>query len=144
MADRLRGQEVAVLLIDGGQMLTTITTIKSLDIEDMLETTQEGYLGESTDRFDDYYRGISGKLEMHIENQDIFLLIQRIIARARQRTPGTQINIKASFNFPNGDRVRKILRNCAFGTIPQNAPDRGSFVTVSLDFKCSDADVISV
>lgn len=139
MAQRLKGQETEVMLVVDGTPQATITTIKSFEMTWQLEKSSEGYLGETTDRKDAFFKGISGSIDMHIENQDIFGLIVKIVDKARRRTPGTKINIKTTLNFPNGDRPRLMIPNVEFGDIPLNLGGRGEFASVKLDFEASEA-----
>ena len=141
-SQRIKGQEVEVLLIVDGTVQDTITDVRSFEVAAKLETKEEGYLGEKTNRYDEIYNGVRGRLELHVENKDVFTLLQSIIDRAKRRTPGTQINIKATLNFPNGDRPRVLVANAFFGEIPINFGSRGDYGTVGLDFQAEDIRVI--
>lgn len=139
MADqRIKGQEVEVLLIVDGQVEDTITDVRSFAVTLKFDRLQEGYLGESTDRYDEIFRGVQGAMEMHFENEDVFTFFQSIVDRAKRRTPGTQINIKATLNFPNGDRPRVVMKDMFFADVPMAFSDRASYGTVNLDFAGSD------
>lgn len=140
---RIKGQEVEVLLIDGGEPRDTITDVRSFEFAAQLELLREGYLGETTDRRDEIYRGFRGKIEFHFENRDILSFTRSVIERARRRTPGVRINIKATLNFPNGDRPRILLRDCFFGEIPMSFASRSDYGSVSLDFEGEDYQVIT-
>ena len=115
MAQRIKGQEVEAILIVNGVPQTNITAIKSFEFAFQLEIQSEGYLGETTDRKDSVFKGIRGSMEMHLESQAVFELIRAIVDKARRREPGTRINLKATLNFPNGDRPRVIIPDCEFG-----------------------------
>lgn len=141
-SQRIKGQEVEVLLIVDGTVQDTITDVRSFEVAAKLETKEEGYLGEKTNRYDEIFNGVRGRMELHFENKDVFTLLQSIIDRAKRRTPGTQINIKATLNFPNGDRPRVLVANAFFGEVPINFGSRGDYGTVSLDFQAEDVRVI--
>lgn len=139
MADqRIKGQEVEVLLVVNNIVQATITDVRSAEFAAKFDILQEGYLGETTDRYDEIYKGMRGTLEFHFENEDVFTLLQSIVDRARRRTPGTLINIKAALNFPNGQRPRIIVRDTHFGEIPFNFGDRAAYGSMKLDFGASD------
>jgi len=138
MSVRLKGQDVSLLLVVNGTVQDTITDIKSFEMTADLEIKDEGYLGEKTNRKDDVFNGISGRMELHYENADVFNLAQSIIERAKRREPGTQINIKASLVFPGGDTKRVIIPDAYFGNIPMNFGSRTDYGTVGLEFKASD------
>jgi hypothetical protein len=139
---RIKGQEVSITVVEGGSPLQTINDIRSFSVAGMLETQTEGYLGETTDRRDEIYRGFRGDIELHFENRDVLDLIRRIIDRARRREPGIVINIKATLVFPNGQRVRVLMKDVFFGEIPIAFGDRSAYGTVSMSFEGNDFSVI--
>lgn len=142
MAQRIKGQEVEVLLILDGEQQEAITAIRSFEVELMNEIISEGYLGESTDRVDDIFRGVSGTIGLHFEDSRIWTLFVNIINRSKRRTPGSTINIKTTLNFPNGQRPRIIYPNCFFGAIPIGFGSRSDYGEVTLNFQCDDFDVL--
>lgn len=138
MADqRIKGQEVEVLLIVNGQVQQTITDVRSFEVTPKFDKLEEGYLGETTDRYDEMFKGVRGAMELHFENQDIFNLVQSVLDRARRRTPGTIVNIKATLRFPNGQRPRVIIQDAFFGDMPINFGSRADYGTLKLDFESS-------
>jgi hypothetical protein len=140
-AQRIKGQEVSVLLVRDNALEDTITDIQSLDIDHMLEVISKGYLGEPTERKDEIYKGVKFKLELHIHTQDVFKLEQAIINRAKRITPDTQINITGTFSFPNGDTPSMLLSDCKFGAIPHKVSSRGDYVQITLEGEVSDLTV---
>lgn len=142
MAGRIKGQEVEAIIIVDGKPQRNITTIRSFEFAWKLEVSAEGYLGESTDRRDAVFKGISGRMELHIENAEIFTFLAKVVDRARDRSAGLRVNIKATLRFPNGDRPRVIIPDVEFGEIPFNFGSRTDFGTVSLDFEASEANVV--
>lgn len=144
MADqRIKGQEVEVIIIVDGEAQDTITDVRSFEIAVKTELKEEGYLGEKTNRYDEIFNGIRGRMELHFENQDIFDLFTSVKDRAKRRTPGTQINLKATLNFPNGERPRVFIPNVFFGEMPMNFGGRGDYGTVGLEFSAEDFDNLS-
>lgn len=143
MADqRIKGQEVEVLLIVDGSIQDTITDVRSFEVAAKLEIQEEGYLGEKTNRYDEIFNGMRGRMELHFENQDVFNLMGSIVDRAKRRTPGTQVNIKATLNFPNGQRPRFLIPDASFGEVPFNWGSRSDYGVMSLEFQASDFDII--
>jgi len=139
---RLLGLNAQLLLIVKGQQLDTITDVRSFEMTAELEILKEGYLGESTDRRDDIYRGVSGKLSLHIENEDIFTLMRAVVDRARRREAGTKVNIKAKLDFPNGDNPMILIPDVKFGAIPFTLGGRTEYATVDLSFESEDFSVV--
>lgn len=139
---RIKGQEVEVLLLVDGKVQDTITDVRSFEVAAKLEIKEEGYLGEKTNRYDEIFNGVRGRVEFHFENADVFKLLKSIIDRAKRRTPGTQINVKATLNFPNGERPRVVISNVFFGEIPINFAGRGDYGTLGLEFQAEDLAVL--
>jgi len=139
---RIKGQEVEVIIVEGGQPLNTIRDVRSFDISAQLEILSEGYLGETTDRRDEIYRGFSGSMELNFENPDILDFTRRIVDRARRREPGLVINVKATLQFPSGKRTRVLLKDVFFGEVPMSFGSRSDYGTVSLSFEGSDYSVL--
>lgn len=140
--DRALGQDTEVILVENGAALTTITAIQSFDMTVNFEKIKEEYLNEKTIRVDYIFKGVDGKLDLHMENRDPLDLLQRIIAQAKARTPGSKVNIKTTIVFPNGDRPRVIMRDVAFGPWPMNVAGRDKYIQMSLDVSCSDIGVL--
>lgn len=143
MAQRIKGQECEIILIADSKPLDTITTIKNFEFSFLLETLSEGYMGETTERKDSIFKGISGKLELHIENQSILTLAKLVVDKARSREPGAKINLKSTLNFPNGQRPRIIIPDIELGELPFSFGDRSSYLSVTLNYVAAEAQVIS-
>lgn len=143
MAQRIKGQEVEVLMVVDGEPQDTITDVRSFEVEVQLELLREGYLGETTDRRDEIFRGVRGRMTLHVENQSFFDFMRSVVDRARRREPGTRINVKATLNFPNGDRPRVQMNDVFFGAQPLAFGSRSDYGELTLDFEGSDFEVIT-
>lgn len=137
MDQRLKGQETQVLLVQNGKVLDTITDVKDLEIQLLLELLQEGYLGETTDRFDEIFKGAKARMTIHYETPDVFDLIALIIDRARRRQSGIKVNVKTTLNFPNGKRRRVVIPDVSFGNIPAGWGSRDAYADVKFEFGAS-------
>jgi hypothetical protein len=144
MAQRIKGQDVDVQIIQAGRVLTTLYNIKSFDFAYELEIKKEGYLGQKTDKRDSVFNGISGKMEIHPENQAVLVFMEAVRAKAENRTPGVQFNIKATLNFPGGDRPRIVIPDVEWGQIPFSFSGRTEYGTVSLTYEAANAQVLIV
>lgn len=142
MADtlRVRGAEVQFRLTRNGTLEKTLTAVKSFTFEAMIEVKQEGYLGETNDRFDDIFKGCSGNVVFHPESQDAWTLIAFIRDRAARRSPQSnhRINVKFVANLPDGTRPSITIPDLKFENIPLNAPARDQYVETTLSFKADD------
>lgn len=142
MGQRLKGQEVELVLLQDGAPQDTLAFAQSMEMTFKTETLQEGYLGETTDRYDTIYKGISGKVKYHYDNPAFLRITLDIINKARRRTPGTRFNFKATMNFPGGQRARIVIRDIEFGPLPIGFGSRSDYGTYDLDFSASDAQVL--
>jgi hypothetical protein len=143
MAQRIKGQSVEIIIVSNGVPLTNITTIRSFEMSFQTEILREGYLGETTDRRDSIFRGISARMSLHVENQDILALFTQIVDKARQRVPGLQVNVKVTLNFPNGQRPRVMIPDVEFGELPFNFGSRSDYGEVSLSMEAQQATIIT-
>lgn len=141
-SQRILGQNASVILVQDGAPLTEVSCIKSFSFTFELEMKDEGYLGETTNRKDSVFKGVKLDLEMHSTSSKTFEVIQAMIDKARRRTPGTVINIKASLVWPNGDVVRVTFPDVAFGDFPVNVGSRTDYITFKMDGACSEARIV--
>ena len=140
---RLKGQDISILFVANGRTLAGITAIKSFSFTEEFEKIARDYLNERTSRFDEIYKGIAGKVEFDIESRDVFNVINQIKDRAKRRTQGVKINIKATLTFPNGDRVIVAFRDVSVGSIPIEVGGRTEYAHSSFDFSVGDCVYIA-
>ena len=147
MGIRLKGQEVDVVVMKNGVDNRTLSEIRSFNCELKLNLMEEGYLGQTTDQYDDLFTGVKFDMEMHISKADAFTLGFDIVDRSRNRgrnpAANYQFNVKASFQFSDGTRVRILFKDLFFEGIPINVGGRGEYVTLKLSGGCSEAERIS-
>lgn len=120
-----------------GATLAQLDSIQDMEITAKFTKSQEGYLGETTDRYDETFTGIDGTFTAHYTTGTVYTIIQAIIDRARRRVPGTVFNIKTTLAFPNGERKRIIVDNIFFGDIPNTIPKRDQYATLKFTFSAS-------
>lgn len=142
MAQRVKGQEVEVIMLEDGAPQSSLNTAQSMNFTFKTERLREGYLGETTDRYDTVFHGVEGKVKFHFDNPAPFKITTDIINKARRRTPGTRFNLKASVSFPSGRRARVVFQDVEFGELPFNVGGRTEYVDFELDFGCSTAQVL--
>jgi len=142
MADqRIKGQEVSILVLKDGE-IQQFTDIQSFDFTQEMETTEEGYLGEKANRYDDMYKGYSFNIEMHNSSPELFSFLEVLKDRAQRRTPGVVINIKATLNYPSGERARVILNDAFFDSSGINFGGRDQYGSTTIPGKGSEFRVI--
>lgn len=142
MGQRVKGQEMTVIFVQGGKPVATMTDFRNIEFELMLDRTEEGYLGETSNRYDEILKGMRVSSDLHFENQDIFAFIQAIIDRATRRNTNLKINLTATINMPNGQRPKLYANDLFFGAIPINFGGRAEYGSVKFDAACSSPRIV--
>lgn len=138
MSQRLKGQETVISFVGPTGDEEGLQDVSSFEAELMIDNLQEGYLGETADRFDDIFMGVSGRVEIHMETPQYFRFTQRVQDRAQRRTPASgKFNAKARFRFPNGTSFRLTFEDIFFEGLPLRAPTRSDYVQATIAWKCS-------
>lgn len=135
---RIKGQEVTCSVISSAGLEESVADVSSMDINFDRDILSEGFLGQTTEQKDDIFKGISGKIEFHMQTHEPLDLIQRINDKTKRRLPGERFQIVATLAFPNGVRRRVVIPDCSFGAIPISIGSREDFVTVTFDYAASD------
>lgn len=139
MAQRIKGQEVVLKFTNPQGDQRGLEDVLNFEAEVDIETLEEGYLGETANRYDDIYNGTSGTVELHLETGDYFDFVQLVKDRARRRDAASgKFSVTASFNFPNGERRRLTFEDIFFGPLPLRTPSRSEYVQVTLTWKCTE------
>lgn len=142
MADsRLKGQEVEVRVTRAGSVESSIAAIGTFNDQVMLETKQDGFLGELTDRFDDIMRGYGFDLEFQVSEAAWIDFQEAMIARSQRLTPDVVFNVIRTDFYSNGDTLIITYMDVKFGAQPTTIASRGDFVKVKLEGKCSQRSV---
>jgi hypothetical protein len=137
-AQRIKGQEVTVLISDNGVLQDTLTDIQNFEMELQFEIISKGYLGEPSNRKDEIYNGAKFTMELHLHTEDWFNFQSDIKARAQRVQPDLIFNITAVLSFPNGDTPTVLLPDCKFGAQPMSIRSRGDYVSVKLEGEVGD------
>jgi hypothetical protein len=137
-SQRIKGQEVAILITQDSQLQDTLTDIQNFNLEAQFEIKSQGYLGEKTNRKDEIYNGCKFDLELNLHKQDWFTFQNNIKNRAQRITPDTIFNITGVFSFPNGDTPTVLIPDVHFGPQPLNITSRGDYVKVKLEGEADD------
>ena len=138
MAQRLKGQEISLSVLVNGVEQVSLHDVKSLSITPNLDVLEEGYLGETSNRFDEIFKGVKVELDVHTEDEGVFAFMEAVKDRAQRRTLGTAINIQTTLQYANGQRPRIVLRDVFFADIPFNVGSRSDYASIKLSGSCSD------
>lgn len=142
MADqRLKGQEVSVRVIQAGNVVTSIDSVSAFNDNVALELKEQGYLGETVNRFDDILNGYGGDFEFHVNRADWNDLVELIIARATRAQPDLVFNVVRTDFYPNGDTSVFTYQDVKWGAIPTSVASRGDYVKPRMEFRCEERPV---
>jgi hypothetical protein len=143
MADRLSGQDTSVSILVGNQVVADIDAIKSFDVTWKMSLKTEEYVGETSPRKDDFFEGMSGRIEFDLTGLDAVNLAETIKSRALVRTSATKISIKTTLQFPDGDRCVINIPNAFFADIPLNIAGRTEYGKMTLNWEAENGKVVS-
>jgi hypothetical protein len=140
-AQRIKGQEVQILIVQDSVLQDTLTDIQDFNGELELEIKSQGYLGEKSNRKDEIFNGVKFDMSIHMHSQDFFVFQQAIVSRAKRITPDTVFNISGVFSFPNGDTPIMLFPDAKFGPQPLSISSRGDYVKAKIAGECDDYDL---
>lgn len=142
MPQRIKGLEV-LATVSGPGGIEDFTARVSLDLAIQMEILEEAYLGEGTKRKDSIFNGITGSIDLHLDNAEFFRFLVRIVNKAKRRGAAIdQYNMLVRFSFPNGETARMLMEDIFFGEIPINTGGRDEYVAVTVPFEAGDVRFI--
>ncbi|HVH97150.1 MAG TPA: hypothetical protein VM869_00505 [Enhygromyxa sp.] len=138
-APRLRGQECFIKLVKDGKIGDELKAVIDFEWTDELEVQAEGYLGETSDRYDSIYKGTSFNASAHMQTAAELKLRRAIIDKAQRRDgSATRIDITYTASLPDGDQRLVIMVDVAFGNINTSSGGRAEYVTMKFEGSCSE------
>jgi hypothetical protein len=147
MAQRIKGQETRLILVTDGhkdgyeEELSDVLNFHVALNSDLLD---QGYLSESTDRYDEVFKGAHFDFEMNHHSDDFTAFNQFIVDRARRqngRTNGT-INVSTVLEFDNGDVVTVLFPDAFFGTPDMSFAGRTEYGKTKYEGGCSEPQYV--
>lgn len=145
MPQRIKGQEIQILVISAGNLLSRITDIQSSELTFELEILEEGYIGKKSNDFDMIFNGVTVKMEAHMSNDQAITLAQAIVDRAQRRTgEGARIDVVHVYQFDDGRVVTITVPNLQFQSVPLNNGGRAEYLSVSFEAKSSEFEIATV
>jgi hypothetical protein len=137
-AQRIKGQEVSIVVTRDGNLEAELTDVKQCEFVADFEIKSEGYLGEKGPRKDEIFNGAKGNLTLHIHDGSIFDFVQAIKDRAQRVAPDLVFNVAGIFAFPNGEVRTVTLPDVKFGPVPISTNDRGDYVESKFEYEAED------
>lgn len=129
----LKGQDVELRIVRAGALESTITEIVSFELVLRQEVSEHAFLGEGSNRFSEDFLGYRIRMTLQSGSDDTIVLAKALMDRAINRTVDVKVNITGTLNYPNGDQVRLMLPDVAFGEIPINFGSRTAAMEMTLE-----------
>ena len=142
MSQRIKGQEVEVTILKNGEPQENILFFRSLEVRIGTEILEEGYLGMTSNKFDTIYNGVRGSTEGHMDSPEAMNIVKTLVEKAQRRNANTKVNMKAVFNYPNGQRARLVLIDVEFGELPISFGSRKDYGMLRLDFASDKLQIV--
>lgn len=145
-APRFTGQDVQISVTVDNRPILNVIAIASFEWTYKIALKEQGYLGETKDRVDEIYKNINGTIEFHASSEEVFSLVDVIVARARRRRPPRpRITTKGQINFPaTGRQAIVVFFDQSFGDIPARVQSREDYGAFSVPFACETAGHILI
>lgn len=126
-----------VRVVDGGNVVTEVSSnIGSFNDSLDLTIQEDGFLGETANRFDSIEGGHSGDFEFQVNSANWENFLQRVRQKASRQSPDLVFNVIRTDFFADGGTVTKVFQDVAFGAFPRSTGGRADFVKVKASFKC--------
>ena len=131
--NRIRGQELKVLVVTDGSLEEEFQEITDFSIEPEMEGKSQGFLGELSNRKDDIFNGFKFTLGMQIHSSRLFLFINSVIERQKRLAPLRTFNVSGIFTLPDGQgSVAATIPDVKWTSMPITVGSRGDYVTIKL------------
>ena len=139
---RIKGQETIITILQNGDLQARIDSISDSEFTFDLEILEEGYLGETSNRFDAIFNGMSIRLTGHLTNQQFIQLTRGVVERAQRRAGApSRVDLASTLVFPGGDLVNIGVPDVQFGGIPMNTGGRQEYTQWTLEAKASEFEI---
>lgn len=143
-SQRIKGQEVSVLLTRDGALEDTLSDIQEFEFEPIFETKVQGYLGEKNERTDYIFKHAKWSMTLNVHKQDWLKYLAAMKDKAQRNTPDVQFNISCIFALPNGETPQVSFNDVSFEGVPHTISSRGDYLKIKLAGVCDDIGIQTV
>ena len=133
---RILGSDSSMVMTGPNGMERGFGAVKSFEWTIEIEPTEEGYIGEITNRFGEVLGGYSGAFEFHFENANPIAFYERVTNRIKENS-NEQFSFLSTFQFPDGVRQRVNFANIFFGNLPVVSGGKAEYVNGNVTWKGS-------
>lgn len=137
MGARVKGEDTNLTFSTPTGPAEGMDLIESWEATLQIEIMRQGYIGETTDRRDEVFRGCAGQCVLHMESAGYFRFTQLVQDRAQRRSPAAgKFNVTSSIKFNDGSRVRLTFEDVKFGELPLRTPGRSDHMAGTISWEC--------
>jgi hypothetical protein len=142
MKQGIKGQDTVIQVIKGGSVEKSLTSVKDFSIQFDISILSTGYIGETTERKDEVFRGVSGKITVDWTDPNIVDFVDSLVKRARRELPYFSVNIMSTITDANGDAKRIIIPDAFFENPDANMTGRDAYMETTLTFQASEYTIL--
>lgn len=135
---RLKGQEVSIRIVAGGVLQASIDSVSSMDDNVKLNLLEQGFLGETANRFDESFDGFGANFEIQMTKADASQLDDAIVAKAKRETPDVVFNMVRTDLYSDGSSNVYTYMDMHWGSIPTTISSRGDYVKKKFSAACTE------
>ncbi len=136
MAQRIKGQDVTLVMLQGGTPLGYMTSdIRNFEVTPKIEKLEEQYLGQYSKKYDEIFHGVDFKFDIHVESANSLKFMEFLRNRG-QGAAGVQVSITAVLKFPNNVQSKLTLNNCFFEDVPFSFGGRSEYGQMTISGSC--------
>lgn len=137
---RLRGEQVTIKLIQNGAPVAAWPAIANGSLECKNDILEEGFLGETSQRFDSIFMGWGISLELQMESSAEEQFVDAVQAKNQRRAGApVRLDIVWTNSYPTGQTTLRVLEDVEFGAMKIDGGGRSDYVKLSFDGSCSNA-----
>lgn len=140
---RLKGQEMSIRVFRNDTVVKELVLISTINDNVNIDIKEDGFLGESVNRFDNVLNGYGGDFEFQV-NQSRWYEFTRFVTDKAQRlsieATTTVFNIVMTESYSDGNVNIIAYMDVAFGAFNKSTASRADFVKVKTSFSCSERD----
>lgn len=138
MKQGIKGQDTVLQIIKGGKVESSLTSVKDFSIQFDIDVLSNGYIGETTERKDEIFKGVSGKVTLDWTDPGVVTFQDNLVKRARRELPYFSVNILTTITDSSGSTKRIIIPDAFFENPDANMGGRDNYMETTLTFQASE------
>ena len=134
---RIKGQEISVRVVAAGALVASIDSVATMNDNDVLNLVNQGFLGETANRWDETFDGTTADFEIQLTKADAHDLDDQIKSKAKRETPDLVFNIVRTELYADGSSMIWTYPDVHWGGIGTTIASRGDYLKKKYNIGCS-------